>query len=56
MDPAVVADLYHTGKFDHIVHCFNDDIPLPAFEQARDEQFEAIQRRCSRLGRSGDGG
>lgn len=43
------ADLYHTGKLDHILHYFNDDVPLPAFEQARDEQFDAIIRRCSRL-------
>lgn len=39
--------LYRTGRLDHILHYFNDDIPLPAFEQARDDQFEAIRRRFS---------
>jgi HD-GYP domain-containing protein (c-di-GMP phosphodiesterase class II) len=41
--------LYHTGELDHILHYFNDRVPLPAFEQARDEQFDAIKRRASEL-------
>ena len=41
------TDLYRTGKLDHIVHYFNDDVPLPAFEQARDDQFDAIRLRHS---------
>lgn len=44
------SELFRTGSLDHILHYFNDDIPLPAFEQARDEQFDAIRRRFSRLG------
>lgn len=43
------ANLYHTGELDHILHYFNDRVPLPAFEQARDEQFDAIKRRASEL-------
>ncbi len=39
--------LYRTGKLDHILHYFNDCVPLPAFEQARDEQFDAIRARFS---------
>ncbi len=39
--------LYRTGKLDHILHYFNDRVPLPAFEQARDEQFDAIRARFS---------
>jgi len=41
------TDLYRTGRLDHIVHYFNDDVPLPAFEQARDDQFDAIRLRHS---------
>jgi HD-GYP domain-containing protein (c-di-GMP phosphodiesterase class II) len=39
--------LFQTGKLDHILHYFNDEVPLPAFEQARDEQFDSIRRRFS---------
>lgn len=39
--------LYRTRKLDHILHYFNDRVPLPAFEQARDEQFDAIRARFS---------
>jgi HD-GYP domain-containing protein (c-di-GMP phosphodiesterase class II) len=39
------ADLYHTGKLDHILHYFNDEVTVPAFEQARDDQFEDIRQR-----------
>lgn len=41
--------LYKTGQLDHILHYFNDEVPLPAFEQARDDQFDAIKRRASDL-------
>lgn len=44
------ADLFRTGALDHILHYFNDEVPLPAFEQARDEQFDSIRRRHSQLG------
>lgn len=43
------TNLYHTGHLDHILHYFNDEVPLPAFEQARDDQFDAIKRRASEL-------
>ncbi len=44
------AELYRTGQLDHILHYFNDEVPLPAFEQAREDQFDAIKRRASDLG------
>lgn len=44
------ADLYKTGALDHILHYFNDEVTLPAFEHARDEQFDAIRRRFSARG------
>lgn len=43
------TNLYQTGQLDHILHYFNDEVPLPAFEQARDDQFDAIKRRASDL-------
>ncbi|MEM9373925.1 MAG: HD domain-containing phosphohydrolase [Planctomycetota bacterium] len=43
------SELYQTGQLDHILHYFNDEVPLPAFEQARDSQFDAIRRRASEL-------
>lgn len=47
---AAFTELYRTGALDHILHYFNDDVPLPAFEHAREEQFESIRRRYTRLG------
>ena len=44
------TNLYHTGKLDYILHYFNDDVPLPAFAEAREEEFEAIRRRSSPRG------
>ncbi|MFK7759122.1 MAG: HD-GYP domain-containing protein [Phycisphaerales bacterium] len=41
--------LYHSGSIDYILHYFNDVVPLPAFELARDEEFEAIRARQSNI-------
>lgn len=46
------TNLYHTGQLDHILHYFNDQIPIPAFEQARDDQLDAIRNRSSAYKRS----
>ena len=37
------TDLFHTGKLDYILHYFNDDVPVPAFKAARDEEFDEIR-------------
>jgi HD-GYP domain-containing protein (c-di-GMP phosphodiesterase class II) len=39
------TDLYKTGRLDHILHYFNDDVPLPAFDHARAAQFEALRAK-----------
>jgi len=39
--------LYRTGQLDFILHYFNDRVPVPAFEQARDDEFDAIKRRAT---------
>lgn len=41
------TELFRTGALDHILHYFNDEVPLPAFEHARDEEFASIRRRYS---------
>lgn len=43
------TNLFQTGKLDYILHYFNDEVPVPAFAAARREEFDAIQRRASRL-------
>lgn len=42
------TNLYHTGKLDYILHYFNDEVPVPAFAAARDEEFDAIRRRSEK--------
>lgn len=42
------TNLYHTGKLDYILHYFNDEVPVPAFAAARDEEFDAIRRRADK--------
>ena len=41
--------LFQTGGLDHILHYFNDEVTLPAFENARDIQFDAIRARYSKV-------
>ena len=41
--------LFRSGQLDHILHYSNDDVPLPAFVAARDEQFDALRRGASTL-------
>ncbi len=43
------TELFHTGSLDHILHYFNDRVPLPAFEHARNVQFDAIRARQSKI-------
>lgn len=42
------ADLYHSGKLDYILHYFNDDVPVPAFAAAREQEFDSIRRKATR--------
>lgn len=39
------TDLFHTGKLDYILHYFNDEVPVPCFEHARDIEFNSIRNR-----------
>lgn len=39
--------LFHTGKLDYILHYFNDEVPVPAFADARRDEFDAIRRRAA---------
>lgn len=39
------TELFKTGKLDHILHYFNDDVPVPAFAAARSKEFDEIRRR-----------
>ncbi|MEQ9206198.1 MAG: HD-GYP domain-containing protein [Phycisphaerales bacterium] len=43
------TELFKSGGLDHILHYFNDEVTLPAFEHARDVQFDAIRNRYSKL-------
>lgn len=43
------AGLFRSGSLDYILHYCNDEITLPAFEHAREVQFEAIRNRFSSL-------
>ncbi len=36
--------LYRTGALDFILHYFNDEVHVPEFQIARDEEFEHIRR------------
>ncbi len=37
------TELFQTGQLDYILHYFNDDVPVPSFMAAREEEFEAIR-------------
>ena len=37
-------ELFRDSKFDYILHYFNDDVPVPDFAAARDEQFATIRK------------
>ncbi len=37
------TDLFKTGKLDYILHYFNDEVPVPAFESARQQEFQSIR-------------
>ena len=41
--------LFRSGSLDYILHYFNDRVPLPAFEHARNVQFDSIRARQSRV-------
>ena len=43
------TELFRSGSLDFILHYFNDRVPLPAFEHARNVQFDAIRARQSRV-------
>ncbi|MDF1868806.1 MAG: HD-GYP domain-containing protein [Phycisphaerales bacterium] len=43
------TELFKSGGLDHILHYFNDEVTLPAFEHARHVQFDAIRNRYSKL-------
>lgn len=43
------TELFRTGSLDYILHYFNDRVPLPAFEHARNVQFDAIRSRHSKV-------
>jgi HD-GYP domain-containing protein (c-di-GMP phosphodiesterase class II) len=38
------TELFHTGQLDYILHYFNDDVPVPAFAAARNEEFDEIRK------------
>jgi len=42
------TELFHTGRLDYILHYFNDEVPVPAFAAARQEEFDAIRKRYER--------
>jgi len=44
------TDLFHTGRLDYILHYFNDEVPVPAFETARNEEFDEIRKRFDQKG------
>ncbi len=37
------TELFKTGKLDYILHYFNDEVPVPAFESARQQEFQSIR-------------
>lgn len=43
------TELFRSGSLDHILHYFNDRVTLPAFEHARNVQFDQIRARQSKV-------
>lgn len=43
------TELFRSGSLDYILHYFNDRVPLPAFEHARNVQFEAIRAKHTKI-------